>query len=505
MPFVIARKRLWGVSNQGDKVIMKPVALVAKCFIISAVFFLSSGFTGLKTYTYDEIIQEHPDAFCDASGNILKYGTQSGKCTLTGSVGIADAIKIALKNNPEMLMADARMDRADAMRTEAESSLWPKAGVYGEYSQGDAPSGYLFKTIDQRKLPAGTNFNDPGWYDNYEFGANAGVNLYRGGQDMTRVRMAGIEKKVSEKDRLAAGNRVISSVINAYFDLFSAREFERIAKQSSDTVREQLRIMEVRFASGGALKSDILSLKVRVAEADEEIVKSRNRVMMAEAALKRAMGMPLETKIEFKEASLPATDKPESYEKALETAVAKRPELESVRQKVVQARMSQDVAKGMWMPKVDLNGRLYADYPDTKFDTEDANWMVAAIVSWDLFTGNYRKAEADKARANLYESLAASRQALMDIQLDVKNAYLKTSESEERFKVAESGVSMAEESLKLVKQQYDGGSVPITRYLETELARNGSLIRKASAHYDREKSRADMARATGVLINLFTD
>lgn len=484
---------------------MKPSIILKRGLVLFTAFWVTTGFTGLKSYTYDEIANEHPEALCDAAGNILKEGQKPGTCSLSGGAGITDAIKIALKNNPEMKMAEARMDRADAMRTEAESALWPKAGVYGEYSQGDAPSGYLFKTIDQRKLPPATNFNDPGWYDNYEFGLNAGVNLYHGGQDMTRVRMAGIEKKVSEKDRLAAGNRVISSVINAYFDLFSAREFERIAKQSSDTVREQLRIMEVRFASGGALKSDILSLKVRVAEADEETVKSRNRVMMAEAALKRAMGLPLETGIEFKEAFLPATEKPESYEKALETAVAKRPELEAIRQKVVQARLSQDAAKGMWMPKVDLNSRLYADYPDTKFDTEDANWVVAAIVSWDVFTGNYRKAEADKARANLYEALAASRQATMDIQLDVKNAYLKNTESEERLKVAESGVAMAEESLKLVKQQYDGGSVPITRYLETELARNGSLIRKAAAHYDREKSRADMARATGVLVNLFTE
>lgn len=484
---------------------MRASKFVIKGFALSVVFFLSTGFTGLKTYTYEEIIQEHPDAVCDASGNNLKDGSMAGSCTLNGSVGIEDAIKIALKNNPEMRMADARMDRADAMKTEAESALWPKAGVYGEYSHGDAPSGYLFKTIDQRTLPPGTNFNDPGKYDNYEFGVNAGVNLYRGGQNMARFRMAGIEKKVSAKDGLAAGNRVIASVINAYFDLFSAREFERIAKQSSATVREQLRVMDVRFASGGALKSDILSLKVRVAEADEEIVKSRNRVMMADAALKRAMGLPLDTKIEFKEAFLPATDKPENYEKALEIAIAKRPELESVRQKVVQARLSQDVAKGLWMPKIDLNARLYADYPDTGFDTQDANWMVAAMASWDLFTGNYRKAEADKAKANLYESLAASKQVLMDIQLDVKNAYLKSSESEERLKVAESGVSMAEESLKLVKQQYDGGSVPISRYLETELARNGSLIRKAAAHYDSEKARADMERATGILINLFKE
>lgn len=484
---------------------MKPVSISLRALALSSVFLFSTGFTGLKNYTYEEILDEHPGAVCNASSDILKKGGTPGVCSVISGAGLMDAIKIAVANNPEMHMADARVQRAGAGRTEAESALWPKAGVYGEYSQGDAPSGYLFKTIDQRKLPPGTNFNDPGWYDNYEFGLNAGVNLYRGGQDMARLRMAGIEKKVSEKNRLASGNMVISSVINAYFDLFSAKEFERIAKESSSTVREQLRVMEVRFASGGALKSDILSLKVRVAEADEEVVKSHNRIQMAEASLNRAMGLPLDTKIELKEASLPATDNPATYEKALEIAMANRPELEAVRQKVVQARLSQDAAKALWLPKVDLNARLYADYQDTRFVTEDANWMVAAVVSWDVLTGNYRKAEADKASANLYEALAASRQAIMDIQLDVKNAFLKQSESEERLKVAESGVAMAKESLSLVKQQYDGGSVPITRYLEAELARNGSGIRKAAAHYDREKARADMARATGVLINLFKE
>ncbi len=55
----------------------------------------------------------------------------------------------------------------------------------------------------------------------------------------------------------------------------------------------------------------------------------------------------------------------------------------------------------------------------------------------------------------------------------------------------------AEESLSLVKKQYEGGSATITRYLEAELDRNRARTRSAAAYYDRDKAIADIARAVG--------
>jgi outer membrane protein len=69
-----------------------------------------------------------------------------------------------------MDMAVARIQQSEAMLDEAVSAFWPVIDVYGEYLQGNAPSAYLFKTIDQRKLPPNTDFNNPGWFENYEVG-----------------------------------------------------------------------------------------------------------------------------------------------------------------------------------------------------------------------------------------------------------------------------------------------------------------------------------------------
>ena len=85
---------------------------------------------------------------------------QSSEKTMkaAGSLTLEKVIRIALLNNSDMDMAFARIQQSEAMLDEAVSAFWPLIGIYGEYLQGNAPSAYLFKTIDQRKLPPGTNF-----------------------------------------------------------------------------------------------------------------------------------------------------------------------------------------------------------------------------------------------------------------------------------------------------------------------------------------------------------
>jgi len=79
----------------------------------------------------------------------------------------------------------------------------------------------------------------------------------------------------------------------------------------------------------------------------------------------------------------------------------------------------------------------------------------------------------------------------------VKSAFLKHAEAKARWEVSEASVAQAEESLRLVQKQYDGGSATITRYLEAELAWNRSRLRATTAFYDRQKTAAAIGRAIG--------
>jgi outer membrane protein TolC len=65
------------------------------------------------------------------------------------------------------------------------------------------------------------------------------------------------------------------------------------------------------------------------------------------------------------------------------------------------------------------------------------------------------------------------------------------------MKVTTSNVRTAKETFELVKRQYEGGAADITRYLEAELAYNRSRMSETAAYFDREKARAQIARAIG--------
>ncbi|MFW6080934.1 MAG: TolC family protein [Desulfosalsimonas sp.] len=452
-------------------------------------------------YSYESIREQYPPR---APGNgQLKQSNEKPSCILEidDKLSLSDAIDIAMKNNPDVERAAWRIEQSSAMLSLAKSAFWPRASVYTEYMQGDSPSSHLFKKIDQRQLPQNFDFNDPGWFENFESGIEARMNLFNGGKDY-------LEKKMAEKDLAASRlehekieNDLTARVIRTFYDALAAGDFVSIAEQSVESVSEQLRLARLRHESGSALKAEVMSLKVRLARAKDRVIKSRNRYKITLAALSSLMGLDPSQLTERQNILVRDENRvpeiPRDYEAGVVRALNNRPELARVRQQLVKSRIGLDAAKTNYLPSLDLTGRYYFDDPNFDYDTDRENWTAALMLRWDLFTGFSRSARVSRADARLREMMAADRQTVQDIKLDVKKAYLALDEARSRLRVAESSVEAARESYRLVKRQYENGAAGITRYLEAELDRNRAMVRAASARYDKISAMAEVARATG--------
>ena len=418
-----------------------------------------------------------------------------------GPLTLVKVIRIALLNNPDMDMAVARIQQSEAMLDEAMSAFWPVIGVYGEYLQGNAPSAYLFKTIDQRKLPPGTDFNNPGWFENYEVGFQGRLNLFNGGRDYLRKRMAETGLAMSRLDRDTVKNGLVTSVIHAYYSALAAGRYVDISGDSVNTVKKELKIVNVRYEAGGALKSDVLSLKVALAQSREGLIRSENNHCLCMSSLANLLGLDPDTPIHLAGDRQAPIKVPDLYAKALVMAMANRPELQKTRLQVVRSRMDLDAARSEYLPRLDAQMKTYFDDPGLNFDWDRKNWTAGVILNWDVFTGFRRKSHVDRARAVIREMLGADRKATLMVQLQLKGAYLKHLEAKARWNVSKASVAHGEESLRLVQKQYEGGSAAITRYLEAELARNRTRLRAATAFYDREKTAAAIGRAMGFWVD----
>jgi len=422
---------------------------------------------------------------------------------LRAPLTLPGVIDITIANNPDLQQALARISKARALKDLSDAAFWPALGFYTEYMQGDAPSGYLFKKIDQRQLPPNSNFNDPGWFENFESGVSVRMNIFNGGRDYLGNRMAGQDVDISNLERHAVVNELKAQVISAFYDVQASQKFIGIAQASVASVSEQLRIIQVQYKGGGALKADVLTLQVRLARAKESLLESRNRYRVAKTALAYFMGFdPADESVDLKTAARPADgfmEVPATFKQDIIYAFEHRPELKKIRKRLIKSRMGLDVSKTGYLPRIDLMGKYYMDDLHMKYDRDRENWTAAMMLNWDLFTGFSTRARIKKADAVVREMLAADRKATLDIAFDVKHAYLNLEASRARYEVAQSSVESAEESYRLVTEHYKGGAVTITRYLEAELDWNRSRIRSTASFYDKIKANAGLARAIGML------
>lgn len=454
----------------------------------------------LERYDYDRIKDDFSDYYCPIPGNEGASGEQE-ICPLSKTLTLKAALSMALVNNPDTQIASARIAQSKAMLDQSRAAFMPRVNVYTEYTRADAPSAYLFKTLDQREFNlTPSEFNDPGIVKNFETGISAQMSLFNGGRNLLNRAMATQDLAMSTWGGQEAKNNVASQLISAWYDTLSASEFVKIAEESVATVKNQLDIMTVRFEGGSALKSDILSLKVRLAQAEEDLLKSKNRYKLARAGLSTILGVYPDKEFTIDTTPFSLSGIPGTYEKGMAEAMEKRPELHKVRAMVKKSRMGRDMAKSAYLPTASLMGKYYVDDPSMDYSRDRENWAFGVMLNWNVFSGLSDHAGTVRSDAQLREALSSDRKALLNISLDVKNAYIRYEEAKTRITVAQRSVALSEESLSLVKKQYEGGSATITRYLEAELDRNSAKIRSTSAYYDRQKALADIARATGLLV-----
>lgn len=411
---------------------------------------------------------------------------------------VQKAVAAVLERNPDLRAARSRIGQARARLDQARVAFRPQLALDLGWIRADAPSAYLFKTIDARSFRAGTNFNDPGAFGNAELGLGLRQTLWDGGRRSLQRRMASQGILASQAESRAVANALIGTVIQAYFDVLATRESVKVAEASATTVAAQLRDMRAHLRAGGVLRSDVLSLEVRQAQARENVLAATNALRLSEAAFRRLLDLPPERAFELTGEEWKPRDLPMTFEGGLAMARKTRDEFAALDAGLEAARDGWKLARRSDRPRVDLMARSWADDEDADFTK--ANWTVGATMTWPLADGGMGRAEMGKARAALEELSARRRSIERQIDFEVRQAFSNLESAQARFEVARANVSRAEEVLELVRKQFQGGEATVTRYLEVETDRTEARFREVASRYAVKKAKAAWGHALGVCL-----
>ncbi len=409
-----------------------------------------------------------------------------------------EAVALAFERNPDIHAAAERIGEAQARVGEATATFFPQVSTRLAYARTDNPAQAFGMILAQRRFSFDTDFNNPGPTQDVRPEITAALPLFHGGQDYERRAAAQLGVEATRWEQAAVRNELGDAVVAAYYVLLAGPEQVEVTRVSIEAVDSALAQARLRVAAGAALKSDALSLEVRLAAAREAHVRTQNGVELARTGLRLLLGLPPEAPLEVlapsggREPLLPA-----SFAEALEQGLSKRPEIQAAQSQVSMREHEVKVERAAYFPRVNAVASYAQDASNLELAHRQDNWIVGATAELDLFSGFQTRERVRAAERRLAEAREAARKAHLEVERDVKSAFLGVEEAHQRVQVTEAAVASGDEALRLVQEQYRVGAATITRYLEAEAARTDARSRAIAARYDARRAEAGLRRALG--------
>ena len=416
----------------------------------------------------------------------------------SGPLTLERALAIAFERNPDLRAAAERTEAARARSGEAASAFYPRVAARSSYVRTDDPAQAFGMIVSQRKFSPFLDVNDPGTTEGYRSELTVYLNLFRGGQDAAQVGAADQAARAAALERSAIRNALGEAVVASWYAILGAREQVEASRASIQAVESELAEARKRFEAGALLKSDVLSLEVRLAAAREGHVRARNAVQTALEGLRLLLAAGPGEAIEIDPEPPAGEAGPEAtFQENLGRALRERPELRAAAAMVEARRREVEAERGAWFPRVDAFGSWGQDHDAFEWDHDQDHWTVGVVVEMDLFSGFRTVHRIRAAERRLEEARILQDKIRLEIEREVKTAQLALEDARERAGVTEKAVAAAEEAHRLVGEQYKAGTATVTRYLEAEAALADARSRAIAARYDVRRAEGQLKRARG--------
>lgn len=413
----------------------------------------------------------------------------TGQPMTSGKITIADAVSIALKNNPTISSRSAAFSAALARTGAAKAMTRPQLSATLTATTGNMP---MIVPGSEGVRPQ--NFqvvpDNPRAVQDFMLM----YPLYTGGRLRNQVRNAGAlasaaasEVGVSELD-VALGAKI------AYNRVLLARRFVDAYQQRVNESRERVRIAEEAYKVGRIAKYDLLRNQTELAESEQRLTNSQRDIEVAVVDLKTVMGVSQESELELT-GELAYLDVTADIGALQETAFNQRPEIAAACARIAAAEASLKVAKSAYKPQV--YGTAMQDFETTRDDGFDSGYIVGVTAALPVLDGGLRGSAVNEAKATLQQAQADQRDAVLNVKGDVATAVANLNAGARNVGLSKAAVEQAEEDYRVIKLRYESGKAINVEVLDALAALTRALTNYADALYQHNVARDQLTRATG--------
>jgi outer membrane protein TolC len=476
---------------------------------------------------------------------LMPYGSavtteQADDLLPAGVMTIQDARSVAIRANPDIHAAQARLAAARARIAEAQARFLPAVALSHASARtfhtpasrnrlnmpllqtaqtvpvdADSPSFTLTTLLNALRRPlfgtdgAKGNRNS---FSEHSTSLTATWTVFDGFVRDSLVLAAKQLHEAAKQSLVDVGRLIIQAVNAAYYQVQLAEEQIRITQADADFGQEQLEETEKLRAAGRATQADVANFRVRVLAARAGVtaavgLRETGRVVLAEL-----MGLP-EGTLPEELALSPLTEETEEEMTApqvdpwIDRAMADRPDLRQLEATLKSEEENVRATKGLYSPTLGFSGSWGFDRSsDVGYSVQDQSSAAGLELRWEIFTGGSRHAKVLAAESVRAEAAAGLNRQRFAIHAEVRKAIIDLANAQEQIRLQREGLKTARENRRIVQAGYLAGKETLTRLNEAQrdfieadanlalarirLRQAWSDLHAASASYDEVRNRS---------------
>ena len=418
------------------------------------------------------------------AGKIFAQGMTNAPVSLT----LADAEKLALQNHPQIAAANYRALAAQEVVTEARAGFFPNVNLYADAVGAE--------NEDARILAGG--INNPSIYDRLAGGLAVSQLITDFGRTANLSASSKLQAQAEKQNANATREQVLLQVNLRYFNALQAQAVLQVAQQT--VVTRHLLLDQVSVLASNKLKSelDVSFARVAVQQSKLLLQKAQNDTADAMTSLSTALGYREPKMFELAEPAQSVLASTNDVSQLVETALAQRPELLSLRNEHDAALKFARSQRDARLPLVSAVGMI-GDSPSHDAHLPD-NYEVGGVqLSLPLFAGGLYVARQHEAELKAQSDSELVRALEDNIVRDVHIAWSDVNTALDQLHTTEELVRNAGEAYDLAAARYKIGSSSIVELSQAQLSLTSALIANTNARYNVLIQQANLDYQTGAL------
>lgn len=389
----------------------------------------------------------------------------SGICGYAQTYSLEECCRMAVENNRTLISARLDLDKSKKMKKEAFTAYFPEISATGAVFQGAHHLIQEMSLIKKGTIAA----------------VNAMQPVFAGGKIVNKNKLAKVQQEMSELNYELTEQSIVQQCTELYWLIVSLQANMKTLEAAERHLNEMMTQARHYAEAGVRLASDTLRISLKKTELLRTRMSTENAIKLNLMTLADLTGADWE-EFEIGNHSVSSLSVHAPTQLPEEQSVFNNPRYKLSQKNVDASRYQMRLERGKYLPTLGIG---VAGMYNKILDKGETNLLAFASLSVPI-SGWWGGSHAIKrARLNHQQTKVALEDATSHLKLEFQQTWNNVLEAYQQIAVAQEALQMAEENLRIHKNNYDSGIINVTDMLEAEnlFIQNSNNMTTAYATY----------------------